>query len=174
MGRHRKVVEFVDAQVPFALTEPEQRTKAFELAQLCGEIDKLRADAADGASVARKRIRALEKRRRILAECVRTGTEMRNAQEDLFGKPLRSVPGPPAPQGTVDLDPTAVVNDDPEGGFRKPLPEEHKPEPPPPSSGSFADPFADDDEDEVEETPAETPAAKARKSRKPAVDGNHA
>src|SRR5947207_7450366 len=87
MRRSRKVVEFVSAQVPVPLTEAEQRIKAFQLADLCKEIDRVRAAAAADAGGARKSIQALEKRRRLLAECVRTGAEMRNAQEDLFREP---------------------------------------------------------------------------------------
>lgn len=96
MGRRpRKIVELVDQQVAHALNDNERATKALELAQMCGEIDKLRADAADAASTERKKIRALEKRRRLLAECVRTGNEMRSAQEELFGTPLPKSAPPP-------------------------------------------------------------------------------
>lgn len=99
MGRRpRKIVELVDPQVAHALNDDERAAKAIELAQMCGEIDKLRADAADAAGTERKKIRALEKRRRLLAECVRTGNEMRSAQEELFRE---KKPAPRAP-GTVD------------------------------------------------------------------------
>lgn len=83
MARGRKLTEFVSPQVAFPLDEKEQRVRAHELADVCGEIDKLRADAAEHAGTERKKIRALDKRRRVLAECVRTGTEMRDAQLEL-------------------------------------------------------------------------------------------
>jgi uncharacterized coiled-coil DUF342 family protein len=86
MGR-RKLTSFNDPQIAVALTDEEQRIKAKELADLCGEIDKRRADAADSASTSRKAVRALEKRRRVLAECVRTGAEMRDAQLALGNEP---------------------------------------------------------------------------------------
>lgn len=86
MGRRRKLTEFTPQQVPFALSEAEQRIKAKELADLFQEIDKARADAADAASSARKHVRALTKQARILAECVRTGNEMRDAQLELSSK----------------------------------------------------------------------------------------
>jgi hypothetical protein len=85
MGRRgRKVTEFVEPQVAVPIDEKKQALKAKELADLCAEIDKRRADAADAASSARKHIRALDKRRRVLTECVRTGTEMQDAQLTLI------------------------------------------------------------------------------------------
>jgi hypothetical protein len=84
MPRHRKIVEFVEAQIAVPINEAEQRQKAFELARVCGELDEMRANAALAAGEVRKRIRALALQQRQLAECVRTGTEMRNATGDLF------------------------------------------------------------------------------------------
>lgn len=92
MGRPRKVTEFTEPQVAFPLDDKEQHAKARELAELCDEIDRQRASASADASGARKSIRALEKRRRLLAECVRTGTEKRNAQEKLFREPKPQKP----------------------------------------------------------------------------------
>lgn len=85
MGRGRKVTEFKSPQVAIPLNEGEQRAKALELARVCADIDKIRADAAAHASAERKRVRALDKERRLLTECVRTGTEMRDAQLELGG-----------------------------------------------------------------------------------------
>lgn len=102
-GRGRKVTEFTAQQVPHPLNELEQRAKAAELAGLCQEIDTLRANAAEHASTERKSIRALEKRRRVLAECVRTGTEMRDAQLDIPGtKGIRGEAAKMARVGGVD------------------------------------------------------------------------
>jgi hypothetical protein len=78
----RKVVEFTEPQIAVPLSEGEQHVKGKELADICAEIDKLRADAAEHAGAERKKIRALDKRRRQLGECVRTGTEMRPAQQE--------------------------------------------------------------------------------------------
>lgn len=69
--------------IPEGLSPVEQHAKAMELAEVCGQIDKLKADAAADASAARKKVRALTSRQRLLAECVRTGTEMVEAQEKL-------------------------------------------------------------------------------------------
>lgn len=89
MGR-RKLTEFTSPQIAVPLSEAEQRVKAMELAQMCGEIDKLRADAAANASAERKKIRALTKQQRLLAECVRTGNEMRDAQLEFGSDPKRN------------------------------------------------------------------------------------
>lgn len=93
----RKLTEFVDPQVAVPLSEAEQHAKAIDLARLCAEIDKLRADAADSAATQRKKIRALEKQRRLTAECVATGNEMRDAQQT-FGvfNATAAVTAPPA------------------------------------------------------------------------------
>lgn len=104
MGRQRKVTEFPEPQVAFALSDKEQHVKARELAEMCDDIDQRRAAAAADASGARKAIRALEKRRRLLAECVRTGNEMRNAQEKLFREPA----APPKPNGAHRTSDTAA------------------------------------------------------------------
>lgn len=86
MGRpKRNVVTFTDATVPVPLDEKQQRMKARQLAELCDKIDSERAAAKADAGGARKKIRALEDQRRLLAECVRTGSEKQNAQAELFG-----------------------------------------------------------------------------------------
>lgn len=77
------VTTFTEGQIAVPLSEPEVSAKANELADVCGQIDKLRADAAEHAGSERKKVRALELRRRQLAECVRTRTEMQAAQTDL-------------------------------------------------------------------------------------------
>lgn len=86
MGRGRKLTEFKPQQIAYPISEAERSLKGKALADMCGEIDKLRADAADAAGIARKKIRALDKERRLLAECVRTGNEMRDAQLELAPK----------------------------------------------------------------------------------------
>lgn len=100
MGR-KKTESFAAGMVPTDLSEAEQRIKATELAQVVQEIDKLRADAADAASSARKKIRALTSRQRVLAECVRTGTELVDAQEELFGGGKRKKK---SPNGDLNVD----------------------------------------------------------------------
>lgn len=86
MGRPRKVVTFSEAQVSVPLNEKQHAVKSRDLARLCDQIDSARAAAKADASGARKKIRSLEDQRRILAECVLTGTEKQNAQADLFGR----------------------------------------------------------------------------------------
>jgi hypothetical protein len=84
MPRARKLTTFNDdGQVQVPISEAAQREKALELAAICAEIDKLKADNAEKASSGRKALRTLTQRQRVLAECVRTGTEMRDAQEHL-------------------------------------------------------------------------------------------
>lgn len=92
MARPRKVTEFSEPTVAVALDEAQLAIKSKDLARICGEIDKIRADAADHAGTQRKKVRALEKERRVLAECVRTGEEQQPAQLQL-GKagPVRLV-----------------------------------------------------------------------------------
>jgi hypothetical protein len=93
MPRGRKLTEFSQPMIDVPLNADDQARKARELAELCGDIDKDRADAAEAASSARKRIRAMEKRRRVLADCVRTGVEKRPAQMELGEKPNLAVVG---------------------------------------------------------------------------------
>lgn len=93
MPRLRKATEFTQPTIDVPLNADDQARKAHELAELCGDIDKERADAADRASTARKSIRALEKRRRVLADVVRTGIEKRPAQMELGEKPNLAVVG---------------------------------------------------------------------------------
>lgn len=91
MGRpKRNVVTFTDATVPVPLDEKQQRLKARQLAELCDKIDSERAAAKADAGGARKKIRALEDQRRLLAECVRTGSEKQNAQAELFREPNKT------------------------------------------------------------------------------------
>lgn len=86
MGRPRKVVSFNDPQVSVPLSAKEKEVKGRQLADLCNEIDREKASAKADSASQRKKIRALEDQRRLLAECVRSGFEKQNAQAELFGK----------------------------------------------------------------------------------------
>lgn len=83
MPRPRKVSEFNEPTVSIPLDDHQLAIKARELARIGAEVDKLRADAADHASTQRKKIRAKDKERRLLQECVNTGMEQQPAQLDL-------------------------------------------------------------------------------------------
>lgn len=83
MARGRKITTFTEPMVAMPLNDGEVSAKSNELADVCGQIDTLKADAAAHASTERKKVRALELRRRVLAECVRTRSEQRPAQAEL-------------------------------------------------------------------------------------------
>lgn len=84
MPRGRKLTSFTDPEVAVPLSEAEVLIKGGELAAKNQEIDKVKADAAAEASSARKKIRALDAERRILAESVRTRTRKEPAQAKFF------------------------------------------------------------------------------------------
>lgn len=82
-GKGRKLTEFTESMIDVPIDEKKQKAKGLELADVTEEINKLKADTADAASGARKKVRALALRQRQLAECVRTGMEKQPAQLEL-------------------------------------------------------------------------------------------
>lgn len=96
MPRGRKATEFTQPMTAIPLDAAEQARKAHELAEVNKEIDKISADAAAAASDARKKVRTLNNRRRVLQECVLTGMEMKPSQLEFDSKPKAGDGGWPA------------------------------------------------------------------------------